>query len=241
MAATQTTVYQRDRATHQAAWGRPLEDASRQAGNYRVAYERIHDLKLVPACKLFMADRDYERLPEPYRLEASLPIAVACDPGGRASLQTRFTTALSAGGDGSGDYDVVTPAVVGWFGGGTPAFSTTHTLSLVQATPFINACELVAATITDGGRPVAARNGASTRLSPISHHILSQVQAAIASTVGQTDQTLALADAAFSTMLQNPAVLDRRPRSTPRQTNVHPPDRDRRRSIWESTTRYRWS
>ena len=92
MAATQTTVYQRDRATHQAAWGRPLEDASRQAGNYRVAYERIHDLKLVPACKLFMAVRDYERLPEAYRLEESLPIAVACDPGGRASLQTRFTS-----------------------------------------------------------------------------------------------------------------------------------------------------
>jgi hypothetical protein len=232
MAATQTTVYQRDKAMHQAAWGRPLEDASREAGKYNVTYEQIHGLQLVPACVCFMSKRDVKQLPEPYRLEESLSIAVACDPGGRASLQTRFTTALAAGGDGSGDYEVVTPAVPGgWFGGGTPAFSTTHTLSLVQARPLIKACELVAATITDGGRPAAARNGVSTRLSPIFHHILSQVQAAIASTAGQTDQTLALADTAFSTILQNPAVLDRRPRSIPRQTNVHPPDRDRRRSI----------
>ena len=232
MAATQTTVYQRDRTMHQTAWGRPLEDASREAGKYNVTYEQIHGLQLVPAAVCFMSKRDVKQLPEAYRLEESLSIAVACDPGGRASLQTRFTTALAAGGDGSGDYEVVTPAVPGgWFGGGTPAFSTTHTLSLVQARPLINACELVAATITDGGRPAAARNGVSTRLSPIFHHILSQVQAAIASTAGQTDQTLALADTAFSTILQNPAVLDRRPRSIPRQTNVHPPDRDRRRSI----------
>ena len=232
MAATQTTVYQRDKAMHQAAWGRPLEDASREAGKHNVTYEQIHGLQLVPACVCFMSKRDVKQLPEAYRLEESLSIAVACDPGGRASLQTRFTTALAAGGDGSGDYEVVTPAVPGgWFGGGTPAFSTTHTLSLVQARPLIKACELVAATITDGGRPAAARNGVSTRLSPIFHHILSQVQAAIASTAGQTDQTLALADTAFSTILQNPAVLDRCPRSIPRQTNIHPPDHDRRRSI----------
>ena len=157
MAHTQVTTLRRDQALHQTAWGRSLQDATIEARKHNVTYEQLHSLSFLGACGCFMSKREIKLIPEPFRVEDSLPVAFACDPGGATSIQNRLTTALSAGGDGSGDYEVVTPAVPGgwWGGGGTPATTTTHTLTIVQARPLIKAAELVAAVIANGGRAAA--------------------------------------------------------------------------------------
>lgn len=132
----------------------------------------------------------------------------AKDPGGRAALLLRLTT---LGGDG--DYDVVVPGVPavagGFFGGGAVAAvaagSVTRTLTLPQATSIVDACEFISVTIMNGGRRLAVRARVSTPAA--SHRFYSQVEQAIASTIGSTDQALANADTAFAACLQNPAAL----------------------------------